>query len=126
MSQWQIDLLERVAGKAEGVALGEGAFAPGPALWVGKREIAHFDAERTLDLRLTKAVIRDRRAELKADSRVELRPGASDWIELDLASPADEAWAIALVADAVDANRPTAPKGAPPTGADLARRRRFH
>jgi Family of unknown function (DUF5519) len=109
----------------DGVALGEGAFAPGPALWVGKREIAHFDANGTLDVRLTWPVIRERRAELDADDRVSLRASRSDWLEVRLATKTED-FAFTLVDAAVAANLPTAAPGLPPTGADLARRRRFH
>ncbi len=108
------------------MAVGEGAFAPGPALWVGKREVAHFDSERTLDVRLTKSVIRRRREELKGEDRVSLRRGTSDWLEITIESDEDLGWATGVVLDAVAANLPTATPGLPPTGADLARRRRFH
>jgi hypothetical protein len=65
MSEWHEGFLHRCCGDTDGVAVGEGAFGPGPALWVGKREVAHFDDERTLDIRLTKDEIRRRRAELR-------------------------------------------------------------
>jgi hypothetical protein len=38
----QDELMERL-GRLDGVVVAEGAFSPGPALWVGKREIAVFD-----------------------------------------------------------------------------------
>ncbi len=110
----------------QGAELGDGAFAPGPALWVGKREVAHFDDERTLDVRLTKSAIRERREELRADPRVVLRASPSDWLEVVVGNEEDAEWAYLLVADAVAANLPTAPPGMPPSGAELKRRRRFH
>lgn len=126
MTDWRVAFLEECRDGRDEVALGEGAFAPGPALWVGRREVAHFDDEDTLDVRVTKAVIRARRDELRADDRVTLRGSGSDWIEVSVATDGDRAWATALVADAIEANRPTAPPGTPPSGADLERRRRFH
>jgi hypothetical protein len=126
MSAWSLELLERWSDEIDAAAVGEGAFAPGPALWVGRREIAHFDEGRTLEIRLTRAVIRERREELERDHRVALRRGRSDWLEVRIQSDEDAAWATDLLRDAVAANRPTAPPGLPPTGADLARRRRFH
>jgi hypothetical protein len=57
---------------------------------------------------------------------VTLRKNASDWIAFVIAKKADENDALDLVRAAVAANAPTAPAGLPPTGADLARRRRFH
>jgi len=93
----------------DGVVLGEGAFSPGPALWVGRREVAHVDHDGILDVRLTRAVIREMRAELRDDPRVHLRRSTSDWVGLELISDADEGWAFGLVEAAVSANPPTAP-----------------
>lgn len=121
----QDELMERL-GRLDGAVVSEGAFSPGPALWVGKREIAHFDGDQTLDVRLTKSVIAGRRSALRADDRVVLRPGTSDWLEVSIESPEDAEFAISLVVDAVAANRKTAPPGSPPDGAELKRRRRFH
>ena len=121
----QLALLERIAAM-EGAALGEGNFGPGPAVWVGKREIAHFDDDDVIDLRLTKGVIRERKDELKNDSRVARRNNASDWIEVTIAGPDDEAFVLALAREAIAANALTAKPGLPPTGAELERRRRFH
>ncbi len=109
-----------------GAVVGEGAFAPGEAIWVGRREVAHVDADGTLDVRLTKAVIRARRDELRRDPRLRFRAGQSDWIEVDFANQGDIDFAVDLVEDAIAANAPTAPAGAPPTGAELEGRRRFH
>lgn len=125
MSKWHSEFLERCA-DIDGAGLGEGAFAPGPAIWVGKREVAHFDDERTLDVRLTKSAIQTRRAELKADERISLRRGSSDWLGVRVTSETDAEYALAVVRDAVAANLATARPGLPPTGAELARRRRFH
>jgi hypothetical protein len=118
----QDELIERCAG-IPGAAIGDGAFGPGPAVWAGRREVAHVDADGSLDVRLTRQVIRSRRAELRADGRVTLRGTGSDWLRV---STTDVDFAVALVADAVAANLPTAPPGLPPSGADLDRRRRFH
>jgi hypothetical protein len=105
--------------------VGEGAFGAGPAVWVGKREIAHFDDESTLDVRLTRSVIRARRSQLVADPRIRLRSGGSDWLEVRIRSSPDMDLAVKLIQDAIEANLP-APPGAPPTGSELERRRRFH
>ena len=126
VSDWREAFFERCCEESDGATIGEGAFGAGPALWVGKREVAHFDAECTLDVRLTKTEIRRRRDELNADARVTLRGNSSDWLELRVASDEDVEWAVSIVAAAVETNRPTAPAGLPPTGSDLERRRRFH
>ncbi len=125
MSNWRETFLDRSA-KLDDVEIAEGNFGPGPALWVGKREVAHFDDNDTLDIRLTKAQIRARRSEFKADDRVGLRRGSSDWLEVQVREESDVDFALSLVRDAITANLRTAPLGHPPTGADLARRRRFH
>jgi hypothetical protein len=79
-----------------------------------------------VEVRLTRAVIRERRDDLRRDDCIQLRRGTSDWIEVDVGTDDGVATATDLVRQAVAANRPTAPPGLPPTGADLARRRRFH
>jgi hypothetical protein len=120
-----MNFMERCAG-IEGVAIGESVFSDGQALWLGTREIAHFDADGVLDVRLTNAVIRDRRAEFEADDRISLRGARSDWLEFRITTEVDADDAFTVVAHAVAANLPTAKPGLPPTGAELARRRRFH
>jgi hypothetical protein len=110
----------------EGATVGEGVFAEGPAVWVGRREVAHIDADGAVDIRLTKQQIRRRRAELEADTRISLRAPSSDWLEVRVATDADIDFALTLIADAVVANLPSAPPGSPPTGSELDRRRRFH
>jgi hypothetical protein len=121
----QDELMERLA-ELDGAVVAEGALGPGPALWVGTREIAHLDGGQTLDVRLTRKVIANQRSELRADTRVVLRPGTSDWLEVTIESPSDVEFALSLVKEAVVANQKTARPGAPPTGAQLQRRRRFH
>lgn len=116
--------MERLA-SVPGASLGEGAFSPGPAIWAGRREVAHFDSDGALDVRLTKAAIRQRRPELKANPRVTLRANSSDWIEFDLTDGDAGDEAVALVQAALAANLPTAEPGPQPTGTDLERRRRF-
>ena len=117
----------RRCARIDGAQLGDGVFSSGQAIWCGSREVAHFhDHEGTLEVRLTKPVVGERRAALKADQRVTLRKNASDWIEFMITTKADERDAIELVRAAVAANAVTAKPGLPPTGADLDRRRRFH
>lgn len=88
-------------------------------------EVAHFDAEDAIDLRLTRAVISAHRARLKADPRVTLRRSGGDWVEVTFASAEDVAFVAELAALAVDAHADR-PSRSPPTGPELARRRRFH
>ena len=97
------DLIERL-GRLHGAAIAEGAFSSGPAVWVGKREVAHIDDDQALDVRLTKEVIRRRRSSLRADRRIVLRPNSSDWLEVRIESEADMEFALSLVEDAIAAN----------------------
>ncbi len=119
------ELFRRLADLDDAV-IGEGSFSPGPAVWVGTREVAHGDNDQTLDVRLTKKVIRGRRSGLQGDARIALRSASSDWLEVRVESAADVEFAVLLVRDAIAANLAGAPPGSPPTGAELERRRRFH
>lgn len=121
-----IDGLLRRCAEVNDAALGDSTFGHGEALFVGKREIAHLDGPTTVDIRLTRAGIRERRDELREDPRVDLRRGQSDWLEFTVRTADDADAALALLTAAVEANRPTAPAGLPPTGSELERRRRFH
>ena len=96
------------------------------AYFVDGTQVAH-ERDGALSLRLTRKVISAHRADLKADDRVELKSG-SDWINVHAAGPADDDFVLDLAQLAADAHRPQQPVTLkpPPTGADLARRRRFH
>lgn len=122
----QLEFIERCCELADGTAVGDGAFAAGPALWVGRREVAHFDDEHRVDVRLTKSVIRRRLSELKGDQRVSLRRSMSDWLELTIESDDDVQWATSMVLDAVAANLPNRDARTSPAGESLERRRRLH
>jgi hypothetical protein len=80
-------------------------FAPMMAWRVSGREFLHFHGENEIDLRLTRAVIRDQRAQLRGDHRVDLRQHSSDWIRVSLSSPDDVRFALRLARLAVAANR---------------------
>jgi hypothetical protein len=122
------DRVMRALAAIDGVEVSPSMFGTDDAVWCNGKEIAHFDADDVIDIRLTKAVIRERRAELRADQRVSLRKNASDWLEVKFVSDADVAFVAELGERAAAAHRPSpgvAPKSAP-RGAELERRRRFH
>ena len=104
-----------------------GIFSDEDAYWVNAKEIAHFH-DGSLELRLTRALIRAHRERLRADRRIERRAPSSDWIVVRCGSSRDVALVRELAELAAAAHRP--PPGAlpelPPTGAALERRRRFH
>jgi hypothetical protein len=104
MSGWLRDLLLTV----DGVYEAPSRFKDDLAYWVDRTEIAHFESETALDLRLTRAVIREVRARLRADPRVHLRPNSADWVTVDAAGPQDSAFVRDLVERAAAAHRPAA------------------
>ena len=112
----------------DGVVESDSAFQDGLAYWVNGTEIAHFEGEHAIDLRLTRSQIRARRDQLRADPRVVLRPSSSDWLTVEFRSAADEAFVVELASAAAAAHRPTggSPARLPPTGGALARRKHFH
>jgi luciferase-like monooxygenase len=111
-----------------GVVEAANVFGEDDAFWLNGTQIAHWREPWTLELRLTKRLISERRAELKQDPRVILRRGSSDWLMLHFDSRDDVIFAARLAIAAANAHRPPpgTPLRPPPAGADLARRRRFH
>ena len=121
--------LEARLGSIPDVVCAPAVFADDDGYWVDAKEILHFHAPDAVEVRLTRAEIRARRTELRADPRVALRPStSSDWLEVRFARRADVDFVVALAEVAAAAHRP--PRGQavkpPPTGSDLERRRRFH
>ena len=88
-----------------GVEIRRSRFGGGDAFFVGARELAHFHKGNVIDVRMTRKVIRSRRAELEAHLRVSLR-GASDWVELRFPRRTDLAYVLELISLARNANDP--------------------
>ena len=91
-------------GALDGVEISPSMFGEGDAIWCNGTEIAHFDADDVVDVRLTKALIRARRTELRADERVTLRKHTSDWLEVRVTN-ADLDFVVELVTHAAGAHR---------------------
>ena len=67
------------------------------ALFVGKREVAHFEGRSGIDIRVTRAWIRSNRA-LGTETGISLR-GQSDWLTVDVDEcGADRAKSLLLTA----------------------------
>lgn len=106
-----------------------GVFHPDqPGFFVDGKLVVELVDNNSLGVRLTRPLIRLRRAELASDPRVEpLRPG-SDWVAIRFRRATDLSWVVGIVIDAVNAYLPAdgRPPRPPPTGAALDRLRRFH
>jgi len=72
--------------------------------FVGTREIAHFHGDGRMDVRLTRAWIREAKAGGTLDARVRTRGPSADWATVPLVSRRDVALAVALVEEAMRAN----------------------
>jgi hypothetical protein len=112
----------------DGVEVSDSSFKDDIGYWVNGKEIAHFEGEAAIDIRLTRAGIRARRAELRADPRVALRASGSDWLTVQLTGRDATAFVVELVEAAAAAHRaaPGTIANPAPQGAHLERRRRFH
>jgi len=74
------------------------------ALWLRTREIAHTHNGQ-VDVRLTRAVVRQYRDELRNDARIDLRGPGFDWILLRVRYRADVDRAMELLKLAIAACR---------------------
>ena len=88
--------------RMRGVQLRPSRFKKGhtDALWLGTREIAHCHNGQ-VDVRLTRAVVRELRDELRADARIDLRGPGFDWILIRVRRKADVERAIELLRHAI-------------------------
>lgn len=110
---------------------GEAVFGDGErstAFFVDAKEMAYLNGENGIAIRLSRQKISEMRAELNADERVDPVTSGRDWMEVRFRAAADLDFVVDLVAMAADLYRPSdgRPPRLPPTGADLARRQRFH
>jgi hypothetical protein len=120
--------LENHLREIEGVIVSDSMFGHGAAYWVNGTEIAHFESDEVIEVRLTRLEIRERRPAFKADDRVDLRPSGADWITVRFSSPDDVSFVVDLVTIAAHAHQPPSGKTArpPPTGEAFRHRQRFH
>ena len=97
------------------------------AYFVNGTQVANT-TDAGIALRLTRKVISAQRARLKDDPRVLLFKSGSDWIGVQPARLTDVDLVVELAGLAAAAHLPApgTPRKPPPTGPELARRRRFH
>jgi Family of unknown function (DUF5519) len=101
-----LERLRQELASIEGVVEARSSFADRRAWWTDGREIAHFDEDAVVDIRLTAPVIRARRSELAAHPEITFRRSSgADWVEVRVSSPEAQRLAIELVREAVVANR---------------------
>ena len=108
---------------------GEGIFEPGErAFFIDGRLVVEFAGSNLVGLRLTWAIIRSLKASLAEDRRVDPIKSGTDWIYVNFRRAADLDFIVDLVARASPAYLTAEPRSLrpPPSGHDLARRRRFH
>jgi methylated-DNA-protein-cysteine methyltransferase related protein len=96
--------LDRALRAIPGVARRVSRWGTEPAYFVGDREIAHFHKDGRMDVRLTRAVIRERKSLGSLDRRIRTRGPSSEWVAVDAAHHGDAALVLALVEEAVRAN----------------------
>jgi hypothetical protein len=111
--------------RIDGIVESPGIFYDEDAFWVNGKQIAHFHGDDAMEIRLTKKVISELRARLRAEAGVTLRAGSSDWITVAL----DDTVLIRELAERAAAAHRAAPGTTPkppPSGPELERMRRFH
>lgn len=121
--------LRRALAKLPGVTESESMFKQERAFWVNGKEIAHFESETHVDIRLTRAEIRAQKERLAAAPEVvRRRSPSSDWLVVEYATRAGYALALELAGRAAAIHAAPAGTAAaePPTAGRLASLRRFH
>jgi hypothetical protein len=96
--------LERRLGALPGVTQRPSRYGDSSSHYVGDREIAHFHGDDRMDVRLTKELIRERKAEGALDPRVRTRGPSAEWATVPVIETRDLALAVDLVEEAVRAN----------------------
>lgn len=83
---------------------GRSRYGDKPALFAGRREIAHLEPDGSIDLRITRAGWTHARQDFAADPAVVRDSARRDWIELRPRQPSDLDRLAPLLAIAAAAN----------------------
>lgn len=79
-------------------------WAEGASYHLGEREIAHFHSDGSLDVRLTRGVIRQLKATQALDARIRTRGPSADWVKIPIQGSAEVELAVETVELALRAN----------------------
>jgi hypothetical protein len=99
-----------------GIEEGANSWGDDLALWVNGKQMANFTSDGSLEVRLSRAIIRELKPGLQNDARVTLR-GSSDWVSLAMPSEEDFDFVVEMARRAAEVYLPadgTAPKPPPP------------
>lgn len=89
------------AGDFTDVTIKKSKFSKATAFWRNKKEFAHFGKRNSLDIRLTKPLVK----KLKADYRLEITYPPRDWVLVHFESEQDLEFVMKLLEQAYKANR---------------------
>jgi hypothetical protein len=98
------DQLELRIAELPGVVRGLSRYGHGVAFRTGEREIAHFHGGQRLDVRLTRARIRELKSMGPLDPRVTTRGASAEWVEVKFGDESDLPLVLELIEEAVRAN----------------------
>jgi hypothetical protein len=98
-------ILEEALQRIPGSTHHRSRFGPEPALWLHGREIAHLHKDRSIDIRLTRTLVRRLYSDLRTDPRISFRQSTgADWIEARCQTFEDEDFCLHLIELAGEAN----------------------
>ncbi len=100
MTSLQKELQAR-AGDLLDVTIKKSRFSPSIAFWRGKKEFAHFHKGNSIDIRLTKPLVK----KLKSDYRLEISYPLRDWVVAHFECEQDLDFIMALLEQAHKAHR---------------------
>lgn len=93
--------LQARAGDLTDVTIKKSKFSSATAFWRGKKEFAHFQKGNSLDIRLTKPLIK----KLKPDYRLEIGYPPRDWVVVHFDSEQDLDFVMKLLEQAYRTNK---------------------
>ena len=98
------EALRHALARVPGITQRPSRWGGAPAYFAGDREIAHFHRDGSLDVRLTRALLREKRVTRTLDPRLRTRGPSSEWAAVSASDPRDLPFVVTLVEEAVRAN----------------------